>query len=103
MNSIKLEKIAKILSTRQIARDQYKICREKKIDTLDFKDVVFVSRSFANEWINLEKEHNYKFKKINMNKDVSFMFNHAKKNIDSNVLKNSEYKTVSFDELVAEA
>jgi hypothetical protein len=92
-----------ILATREYARELFVMLRKEKVDTLDFKDVVSVSRSFANEWINLENEHNYVFKKINMDKDVSFMFNYADKKIDSNILKNSKYRTVSLSELMSEA
>ncbi len=95
--------VGEVVATRETARILFAKLKNEKIDTLDFKDVVSVSRSFTNEWFNLESEHKYVFKKINMNKDISFMFNYADKKIDSNLLKHSKYRTVSLSELMSEA
>jgi len=101
MNTISLSKIAKVFSTRQTARQLFEKIIEDKIDALDFKDVEIVSRSFANELINLEKENDFELKKINMNKDVSFMFEYADKKVDSNMLKRTKHRTVSLNKLLA--
>ena len=100
-NEFKISNISKVLSTRNTARNIFLKLNNEKKDTLDFAGVDIVSRSFANEWLNLEKNHN--IKKINMNKEVSFMFRYADKKLDSNVLKNSKYRTISIDELISEA
>ena len=43
----------KVLSTRKTARDLFLKLNNEKKDTLDFPGVNIVSRSFANEWLNL--------------------------------------------------
>ena len=92
-----------VLATRKTAKDLFVRLKSENINALEFNDVDSVSRSFANEFVNLEKEQNYLFKKRNMNKDVSFMFDYALKKLDNNILKHSKYKTVSLDVLLSEA
>ena len=101
MNTISLSKIAKVFLTRQTARQLFEKIIEDKIDALNFKDVESVSRPFANELINLEKENDFELKKINMNKYVSFMFEYADKKVDSNMLKRTKYRTISLNKLMA--
>lgn len=95
--------VARIISTRETARELFKKLMKEKVTTLDFKDVDMISRSFAHEWISLEKEHNYEFRKIGMNKDVSFMFEYAEKKPSHNILKESGYKEISLNKLMSMA
>lgn len=94
--------VASVLTTRETARELFAKLKAQRVDALDFKDVESVSRSFANEWLSLEKEHDYRFKKLSMNKDVSFMFEYADKKIDSDILKQSKYRIVPLSELMPE-
>lgn len=94
--------VASILATRETARELFAKLKAQKIYALGFKGIESVSRSFANEWLSLEKEHNYKFRKLNMSKDVSFMFEYAGKKVDSDILKQSKYRIVPLRELMSE-
>ena len=85
----------KNLATRLSAQKLFEKLLSDNITELDFSNVEIVSRSFANEFVNLEKTHNISIKKLNMNKEVEFMFKIALEPMKSNILKDNNYTTVS--------
>ncbi len=87
----------KNLATRALAENLFKKIVNENILELDFSGVLIVSRSFANEFVNLEKVHNIKIKKINMKKDVKYMFNNADKPLDNDILARNKYSTISVE------
>lgn len=89
----------KNLATRESARILFKSLYSKKDNIIDLKEVIFVSRSFTNELLNLEKENNFYIKKINMNKDVKYMFSIADKVLDSDILSKNKYSTISLKDI----
>ncbi len=87
----------KNLATRISAQNLFeKIIKENTLE-LDFSNVLIVSRSFANEFVNLEKTHNIKIKKLNMNKDIKYMFENADKPLDNDILARNKYSTTSVE------
>ena len=60
------------LSTRPLADEFFRKIKKYKEDelTIDFKNVEFMSRSFADQYIRLKSEDNYKIKEINKNEEV---------------------------------
>ena len=84
------------LATRLSAQKLFQKLLENNINELDFSNVEILSRSFANEFANLEKLHNISIKKLNMNKEVEFMFKKAFSPVKSNILQDCSYETVSI-------
>ena len=69
------ENFSKNIALRENARELFNfLLLNNNYDSIDFKEVEFVSRSFANEFAKLEKENNISFKKINMNQSINSMF-----------------------------
>ena len=69
------ENFSKNIALRENARELFDfLLLNNNFTYLDFKDVEFVSRSFANEFAKLEKKNNKYFKKINMNNSINSMF-----------------------------
>jgi len=69
------EKFSKNIALRNNARELFKfLLLNNNYNTIDFNEIEFVSRSFSNEFANLEKENQRYFKKINMNESISSMF-----------------------------
>jgi len=66
----KLSSVA--LSTRPLADEFFNKIKKYREDelTVDFKNVEFMSRSFADQYIRLKSEDNYKIKEINKNEEV---------------------------------
>lgn len=87
----------KNLATRISAQNLFEKIIKENIFELDFSNVLIVSRSFANEFINLEKNHNIKIKKINMSKDIKYMFENADKPLDNDILARNKYVTTSVE------
>lgn len=85
------------LATRLSAQKLFEKLLQNKITELDFSNVEIVSRSFANEFINLEKTHDVSIKKKNMSKEVEFMFKTACEPMKSNILRDNNYTTVSVE------
>jgi hypothetical protein len=95
------EDIPKILSTREKARELFQEMTKENKTTFDLKNVEMISRSFANEWLNLEKEKDYKFKKTGMNETVAHIFKNADKKADKKNLKNKKYNVISIEKLIS--
>ena len=87
----------KNLATRESAKKLFPELKNKNITELDFDSVLIVSRSFANEFINLEKESNFSVKKLNMKPEIKEMFDNAHKILDSNILNKNKYTTISVE------
>lgn len=87
----------KNLATRESAQNLFKKIVKANIMELDFADVSIVSRSFANEFVNLEKEYNIKIKKLNMNKDINYMFKNASRPLNNDILSRNKYSTTSVE------
>ncbi len=69
------EKFSKNIALRDNARELFNfLIANNNFKTIDFENIEFVSRSFANEFAKLEKQNNIYFKKINMNNSISSMF-----------------------------
>ncbi|NCC70637.1 hypothetical protein EOM09_03570 [bacterium] len=101
MESINLkEEFSKNLALRENARDLFKFLFENNIKTIDFKEVEYVSRSFANELLSLEKENKFNINKINMNDDVSIMFKYALEESPKRKLS-SGFKVGNVDEILS--
>lgn len=58
------------IALRDNARELFEFLVSNKIEVLDFYEVEFISRSFANELLKLETKKNISFKKINMNSTI---------------------------------
>ncbi|MDA3856053.1 MAG: hypothetical protein PF569_07355 [Candidatus Woesearchaeota archaeon] len=100
MKKIELSKSFKNkLALRSTARHLFDIIIEENITTLDFKNIEFISRSFANELLKLEKETKLKLEKINMSSNVSFMIKFALENRTEDSKTN--YKIGNLDNLIA--
>lgn len=100
MTDNKTLKLTQNLATRESARILFKKVLGSNITNLDFSDVKVISRSFANEFINLEKEYNLKISKDNMSKEVKKMIQTADMIFDNDILSKENYKTVSVSHLV---
>ena len=85
------------LSTRLYAQKIFHQLLKEKITELDFTNVNIISRSFANEFIKLERENNLEITKKNMNKDIKFMFEISDKILDSDILSDNKYSTTSVE------
>jgi len=87
------------LATRESARVLFQKVLEKEITNLDFSRVKVISRSFANEFITLEKENNLKISKDNINQEIKKMILTADQIFDNDILLKENYKTVSISHL----
>ncbi len=88
------------IALRDNARELFEFLVSNKIEVLDFCEVEFISRSFANELLKLESKNNIFFKKINMNSTIDTMFYHALE--ESPKSKNtSGFKIGNVDEILA--
>lgn len=89
--------INKNLATRLSAQKLFAELLKENKKELDFSKVELISRSFANEFYNLEIKHNFKVKKLNLSKQLKFIFDNANKELDSDILAKNEYSTVSVE------
>lgn len=89
------------LATRKSATNLFSLLKEKKINILNFDGVETISRSFANQFVLLEKENNYFFEKINMSKDIKYMLENADKKLNTDILTNNSYRTISLNNLMS--
>ncbi len=87
----------KNLATRMSAQNLFEKIKKESDYSLDFKNVIIASRSFTNEFVNLEKKHKIEVKKKNIKKDVKMMFDIADKPLNSSILQQEKYSTVSID------
>ena len=85
------------LATRESAKRLFPHIIEENISILDFSTVQVISRSFANEFLILEKKYNLQLEKKNMSVDVKKMFENASKTLDSNILEKNEFSVISGD------
>ena len=102
MESIKIkEKFSINVALRENARDLFSFLIKKDIKIVDFSEVEFVSRSFANELLSLEKENNFNIEKINMNESISVMFEYALEESPKRKLNSSPFKIGNVDKILS--
>jgi len=94
---IYMVKINKNLATRLSAQKLFHNILVNNIKKLDFKEVELISRSFANEFLKLEKENNFFVEKVNLSKELKLIFETADKELDSDILAKNHYSTVSVN------
>lgn len=87
--------LSKNLATRESANNLFKKLLNNSDNKLDFSNVEVVSRSFANEFMNLEKKNLITFRKYNMKPEVKYIFDNALKELDSNLLEKNNFDVVS--------
>lgn len=87
----------KNLATRLSAQRLFEDLVKNNQKEIDFSLVEVVSRSFANEFCNLEKSNDFRVEKLNLSEDLKKMFDTALFEIDSDLLKKSDYKSVSVE------
>lgn len=86
----------KNLATRESAKVLFAKVVSENILSLDFRKVEIISRSFANEFVKLEKENKLLIVKKNLSKDNKTMFDYADKVLDSDILSKNKYTTISL-------
>ncbi len=87
--------LQKNLATRESANNLFDKLLNNSDNELDFSNVEVVSRSFANEFMNLEKNNNISFTKKNMTPEIKSIFDNALKKLDSNLLEKNSFSVVS--------
>lgn len=89
------------LATRESARNLFNKVINENITNLDFSKVKIISRSFANEFINLEKENKLKISKDNMSNNLKKMILTADVSFDNDILSKESYKIISISNLAS--
>lgn len=89
------------LATRESARNLFNKVINEDITNLDFSKVKIISRSFANEFINLEKENKLKISKDNMSNNLKKMILTADVSFDNDILSKESYKIISISNLAS--
>jgi hypothetical protein len=92
---IKMIYLNKNLSTRHLAQSLFKKILDSKDFILNFSNVEIISRSFANEFVNLEKKNNIKIEKLNLSLESKYIFDIADKPLDNDILSKNKFSTTS--------
>lgn len=101
MKTMHLSKIfSKNLALRDSARKVFALYVKENYGCLDFSNVELVSRSFANEFMKLEKKNNLNIEKKNMDEEVEFMFKQALEDSPKRS-SNSDFKVGDINEVIS--
>jgi hypothetical protein len=91
--------LSKNLSTISLAQRLFKKILSSKSHSLDFSNVEIVSRSFANEFVNLEKEKKVRIEKLNLSSENQYVFDIADKPLDNNILSKNKLQLSNLDSI----